>query len=229
MPIPHDYDPHGPSGTRHGFGPGKLKVEELLGPAELVEYEKFARQRGVTNEQRLEWLRQRGHRIGLGAVKRHSKVLNGLVHDLRQSARFAESLTRLAAEYGSDALPNLNLTRFEQIVMQKLCKDDEWHEAAGFDELGKVARVIETAIDARRELDAMRRDFERRKEVAAEEAAKASRRGGSGAEIAVRMCEILGISAPEPTSAHAPWPALPEPADTVAADEPPPPRAEDEQ
>ena len=204
MTLPRYYDPAGPSGVRHGFGPGKIKVEALLSPAELVEYEKFGRQPGVTNKDRVAWLRERGHRIGMGAVKRHAKVLNGLVSDLRQSARFAKSLTRLAEEYGTDVLPNLNLTRFEQIVMQKLCKDDQWHAEAGFEELGKVAKVIDMAIDSRRELDAMQADLERRRRAAAEEAARASRRGGSGAQIAARMCEILGIPAPPPASQPAP-------------------------
>ena len=200
MSLPKEYDESGPSGPRHGFGPGKLKVEQSLTPEELAEYEKFARQPGVTNAQCRQWLIERGHPIGEGAVKRHRRVLNGLVSDLRQCARFSGALVRLAAEHGSDVLPNLNLTRLEQVVMQKLCKDDEWHEKLSFDELGKVVKVIESAIDARRDVDTIRREFEGRQRDAAEEAAKAAERGESSQSIAKKLCEMFNVTPPQPST-----------------------------
>ena len=196
MNLPEKYDPDGPSGQCHGFGPGKLKVDEMLSGPDRAAYEKFLQTPGCTDEKACEWLRARGYKVGIHAVQNHRAVFNGIVSDIRQSARFVGTICRLAEEHGPDALPNLNLTRFEQIMMQKLCKDDEWHQKAGFDELGKVMKVIECAVDARRDVNAMRREFEELRR-AAERAADAAGRGASGQEVAREVCELLGVPVPE--------------------------------
>jgi hypothetical protein len=198
MNLPEKYDPDGPSGQCHGFGPGKLKLDVILSEPDRVEYEKFLRTPGCTNETARDWLRARGYKVGIHAVEKHRAVFNRIVSDLRESARFVGAICRLAEEHGPDALPNLNMTRFEQIMMQKLCKDDAWHQEMGFDELGKVMKVIESAVDARRDVNAMRRDFETLRREAADRVAGAAGRGASGQEVAREVCELLGVPVSQP-------------------------------
>lgn len=187
-------------GARLGgnFGPNHVrKVDALLSDEDRPAYETLLRAPDTTTASARAWLRARGYPVGLDAVARHRRDFAKVVKQLRETARFADALGSLARTHGTTVLSDVTLTRLQQLVMERLMRAGRRkggkRQAIDTKELGELSKIVKDAVGTRKNVEAMRSDFERSKRRAASAAGEVARAGGNGQAVADRVREILGI------------------------------------
>jgi hypothetical protein len=213
-------DPNGPGGKRGGYPKGKINA--ILSDQDRIEYEAMLSRPGVTHKQALQWLRNKGYRVGHVAVARHHREFMESLKQLRYAARFADALGQLSDKHGSAALSDVTLTRVQQLVMERLFSvsevrpaeqakeseesdkstDTESHKPKdtrseerrmSTAELAALSKIVEGAVGSRKHIEQMRREFQQTKQRTAEEADKVAQSGADGQAVVNRVREILGI------------------------------------
>jgi hypothetical protein len=170
-----------------------LKVDEVLKPEDREPYAAFCRAPGTTNRTAQQWLLARGYRVSYGAVHRHRRRTTRQIMEVRRSAELAVELGRIARAAGSAVIGDAALTRFEQVVMEQLCRTSLTKRLSPKD-LSDLGRSVGTAVTARSRMEELRREFDKQKRAALRAAERAAnKRGATPRDVALRMREILGV------------------------------------
>src|SRR4051794_21953785 len=202
----------------------RYKVEQVLSPEHLREYEALLRDPRMTVRKLNRWLTERGYRVGHGAVARHRRVFDADVQSVRKTAMLAEHFAAASRGGGVDVLCDATVARFQQVLMERLMRLDKADEPGAErsrdfspKEWLELAKTISTAVAARRSIETLRGEFEDRARRAAEVVEKArAKKKWDGVAIADKVRRILGVPLPgEPlpeapnTPAPAPSPFAP--------------------
>lgn len=211
----------------HGYRKtiSRLKVERVLSPEHLREYEVLMRDPRSTVRSLRQWILDRGYQVGHASVGRHRRRFDAEVQTVRRAAMFAERFAHASKEGGLAALADATVARFQQVFIGRLMKLDsdespdgantaafsprDWHD---------LAKAVESSVASRRSLEVLRQEFDERAGRAADAKGKATPRRLDGVALSDKVRRILGIPLPgEPLPAQA-APALPPPADDDGSD-----------
>ena len=197
----------------------RFKVEQVLSPEHLKEYQELLKDPRTTVKKAHAWLVERGYRVGYAAVGRHRRRFDEDVVSMRKTAMLAEHFAEASKAGGMSALSDATVARFQQVLLERLMRLDKAGEVGAENtrafssrdwlELGKT---VNTAVSARRVLETLRLEFEDRARKAAEAVAKAAPKDRlDGVALSDKVRRILGVPLPgEPT------PGLPVPAQRPA-------------
>lgn len=206
----------------HGYRKSitRLKIERILTPEHLREYEVLMRDRRSTVRTLRQWILDRGYQVGHASVGRHRRRFDAEVQTVRRAAMFAERFADASKEGGLAALADATVARFQQVFIARLMKLDsdespdgantaafsprDWHE---------LAKAVESSVASRRSLEVLRNEFDERARRAAEAKGKATPRRLDGAAVSDKVRRILGIPLPGEPLPTPPTPALPPPAE----------------
>ena len=218
----------------------RSKIERTLTPEHWAEYQKLLKDRRSTVDSLHAWLHERGYKVGRMTVGRHRRRFDADVESVRKTAMLAEQLAEASlggAAGGMGALADATLARFQQVLLENLLKLGREAEGDGgaaaprtfsTREMLELSKAVSETVSARRNLEALRREFDdraRRAADAVEHAAAARAAPGkrkstvvNGVEIANCVRRILGVPLPgEPVPDGPILPLLP-PADGAAPD-----------
>ena len=188
-------------GVRH------FKVDHLLSPQERADYLDFLRRPTTTIDSATAWLAEKGHVVDRGAVHRHRKHIMARTDEVRRSAEFARDFAELARGLpglaaGDDgattnpgrlagAFAEAAQTAFEQFFMQNVMEMKK--AGVGYDpkQWADLSRAVCGVVTARRQVEAMRVDFQARAREATAVVEKAV--GDNDKDVVERMKEILGV------------------------------------
>ena len=209
----------------------RFKVEQVLSPEHWAEYQRLLKDRRSTVRSLHDWLRERGYKVGHMAVARHRRRFDADVESVRRTAMLAEQLAEASCGSGTGAdsaaaLANATVARFQQVMLERLLaldKDPDPSVRTTRDfsprEWLELSRAVGESVSARRNLEALRREYEDRARRAAEEvekaAAKANAKGRpyDGVQLSNTVRRMFGVPLPgeplpPPPPAH---PGLPAP------------------
>jgi hypothetical protein len=196
----------------------RYKVEQVLSPEHLREYDKLLRDPRMTVRKLHKWLTDQGYRIGHGAVARHRRVFDVDVQQVRKTAMLAEHFAEASRGGGAvNVLCDATVARFQQVLMERLMRLDNADEPGAErsrdfspKEWLELAKTISTSVAARRSIETLRGEFEDRARRAAEAVAKAApKKRIDGVAIADKVRRILGVPLPgEPLPEVPKTPAL---------------------
>jgi hypothetical protein len=167
------------------------KVERLLTPEHLAEYQALLKDGRITLGEAHAWLKAHGYAIGRHAAGAHRRGFRQSVSRARESACAAEAITEVLTRKDPATMATALLTRAEQVLFEQFMRLDEQGEI-DLKRLTELCRSATGAVDARETLESIRRQFEAEKRKAIEEAKRAARRGDSGLDVAARVEAILG-------------------------------------
>jgi hypothetical protein len=198
----------------------RYKIEQILSPEHLREYEKLLRDPRMTVRKLHQWVLAHGYRVGHGAVARHRRRFDADVQAVRKTAMLAEHFADASRGGGLAVLSDATVARFQQVLLERLMRIDKADEPGAErsrdfspKEWLELARTISESVSARRSLDTLRAEFEDRARRAAEAVDKATaKRRWSGVEISDKVRRILGVPlpgepVPETTTVRSPFPA----------------------
>ena len=211
-PIPENVPPATPPpGGSAARGPGQgrgargerlvrhFKIDHRLTPEDRVQYDALLLDPRSTVDSLLKWLRDRGYRdVSRGGVQRHRKQFELDVKSIRRDARVAGQFAALArAQGGPTALADAGQFRCEQMFVERLFRMNKTDER-GSKEWLELGRAMSALLENRQQVEQQRADWERRAKQAVAELTNPQTRRQSGAAVARRMCEILGVPADDP-------------------------------
>jgi hypothetical protein len=186
----------------------RFKVERLLSPEHWAEYRELLKDRRSTVRSLHAWIIARGYKIGPAAVARHRRRFDGDFESVRRTALLAEQLAEAAAPagpLGAGALADATVARFQQMLLERLLKLDKEEHPGGIAttrdfntrEWLELSKTITETVNARRNLESLRAEYEKRhrQAVAAVEKAAAGSKSKvvNGVEIANCVRRILGV------------------------------------
>lgn len=179
----------------------KLKIEQLLPPAVLAEFEDLLRDNRSTTVSALRWLRDRGFGdISVKAVKRYRLRFDARMTDVRAAAELAMAYARAARRgRGVADFSEAALLRFQQLQMQRLFDLNKAAELSTR-EWTDVARAIGTVVGTQRQVDRLRRPLKAPGRPGRKPNGKSDARA-DGRAVADRVRQILGM--PPATDAEA--------------------------
>ena len=189
----------------HGYHKSvrRYKVEQILTPEHLKEYEAQLRDPRTTIRTLRQWLDERGYKVGHGAVGRHRREFDKNVQAVRRTAMLAEHFADASRGGGLAVLSDATVARFQQVLLERLMRLDnpdflDAETTADFSakQWLELARTIAESVAARRSLETLRGEFEdrSRKVVAAVEKARPRRIDGNALSDKVRR--MLGMPLP---------------------------------
>jgi hypothetical protein len=201
----------------------RYKVEQILSPEHLKDYEKLLRDPRMTVRKLHRWLIDQGYRIGHGAVARHRRRFDADVQAVRKTAMLAEHFAEASKGGGLAVLSDATVARFQQVLLERLMRIDKADEPGAErsrdfspKEWLELAKTVSESVSARRSLDTLRAEFEDRAKRAAEAVERVtSKRRWDGTAISDKVRRILGVPLPgEPvpglpvtTTVRSPFPA----------------------
>ena len=138
------------------------------------------------------FLAERGHRVGLWAIKRHRQKFRAEFRSVREAAQMAEAFCRVTGEHGRGAFLDAAQGNFEMRVMQNLLQMKQ-DETLGPEQWQAWGKALDHMAKNRRHVEELRVEFERRVKQAATECEKVAGSGATGRDVVARMREILGV------------------------------------
>jgi hypothetical protein len=198
--------------TPGDYGPGHLKVDNMLRPEHRDLYYAFLRKPGTTLRQALQLLRDLGYRVGPVAVGRHLRKFRDQLKAIRQSAEMSLACADLVRQVGPHRMSDAAVLRFETLLTEALFEQDRGGKL-GKPQWDMLGRALTTAVTNRSKVETIRLSDEAAKREAGRDG-NARRKRIDGVAIADKVRRILGVPLP-----GEPLPALPPPV------EPPPPPA----
>jgi hypothetical protein len=212
-PSPADRLPKRVERTPGDYGSGHLKVDNLLRDEDRNDYYALLRKPGTTVRAAWLWLRERGYKVGRGAVKHHKRKFGQKLDTIRNSAEMSLVCADLVRQVGTARMSDAAVLRFETLLTEALFDLREGQDLDG-DRWTTMGRALNHAVTNRAKVEALRA-------AAAEaEAASRSRRAGSrrtdGAALSDKVRRILGMPLP-----GEPIPGLPAPPAEEARSNPP--------
>ena len=189
-----------------GYGKSvtRFKVEQVLSPEHLKEYQALLKDARTTVKKAHAWLVARGYRVGYAAVGRHRRRYDEDVIAMRKTAMLAEHLADESKAGGLSALSDATVARFQQVLLERLMRldkadDPDAEQTRNFSSRDwlELGRTINAAVSARRSLETLRLEFDDRARKAAEAAPKGRL---DGVALSDKVRRILGVPLPgEPT------------------------------
>ena len=170
----------------------RYKVEQILSPEHWAEYQRLLKDRRSTVRSLHAWLQGRGYSIGHMAVARHRRRFDADVESVRRTAMLAEQLAEAAqgsggggpagaGALGASSLADATLARFQQVLLERLLdldKDPDPKARTTRDfsprEWLELSKAVAESVSAKRNLEALRREYEDRARKAAEAVEKAA-------------------------------------------------------
>jgi len=179
----------------------RYKVEQVLSPEHLKEYEKLLRDPRMTVRKLHQWVLARGYRIGHGAVARHRRRFDADVQAVRKTAMLAEHFAEASRGGGLAVLSDATVARFQQVLLERLMRIDKADEpdaerSRDFSpkEWLELAKTVSEAVAARRDLEQLRGEFEDRARKAIEVVEKSrQRKWVDGNALAEKLRKRLGM------------------------------------
>jgi hypothetical protein len=196
-----------------------FKVDELLPDEHKPAYEKLMRDPRTTVPMLQDFLRKLGIVVSRNAVASHRIHAHFEVKRVQEMSLMAKAFCELTREQGASTVAEASHAKFEMKLMEFLFKQ---HDAPvlSAEQLERMGKVTQRAVQTRVEVEAMHEDAERREreaERAAEEAntPQKSQRQRT-LDVVRRMDEIMGITRPDGYYEDQPGDegAQPEPADS---------------
>jgi hypothetical protein len=147
----------------------RFKVEQILSPQHLKEYQELLKDPRTTIKKAHAWLLERGYKIGYAAVGRHRRRFDEDVVAVRKTAMLAEHFSDASRGGGLSALSDATVARFQQVLLERLLRMDkvdepEAEKSSAFSsrEWLELAKTIETSVEALRHLETMRGQAQQR-------------------------------------------------------------------
>jgi hypothetical protein len=183
----------------------RFKVEQLLSPEHLKEYEALLRDPRMTTVKLHQWILDRGYQVGHAAVGRHRRVFAKEVQAVRRTAMLAEHFADASKGGGLTALSDATVARFQQVLLERLMRlDDAEHPEAERSrdfsprEWLELAKTVSESVSSRRCLEQLRAEFEARARQAAELVEKERPNWQlDGVKVADAVRRILGVPLPD--------------------------------
>ena len=185
----------------------RFKVEQILSPEDLKEYQALLKDPRTTVKKAHAWLTARGYRVGYAAVGRHRRRFDEDVVAVRKTAMLAEHFAEASRGGGMAALSDATVARFQQVLLDRLMKLDQADDpqsprSADFSpkEWLELARTIAASVATRRSLETLRAEYDDRVRKAAEAVEKAGRTRDwkqDGPKVADAVRRILGVPLPD--------------------------------
>jgi hypothetical protein len=205
----------------------RFKVEQVLSPEDLKEYQELLRDPRTTVRKAHAWVTARGYHIGYAAVGRHRRRFDEDVVAVRKTAMLAEHFADASRGGGMAALSDAMVARFQQVLLEQLMRLDKPDagapRAASFSsrEWLELARTVAASVATQRSLQMLRAEYEDRGRRAAEAVEKAAgkKKPLDGVAVANAVRRILGVPLPDE-----PLPPLPGPEPFGMTDQVPPGR-----
>jgi hypothetical protein len=182
----------------------RFKVERVLSPEHWAQYRELLKDRRSTVKSLHAWITARGYKIGPAAVARHRRRFDADVESVRRTALLAEQLAEAAAPagpLGAGALADATVARFQQMLLERLLKLDKPEQPEGVNttrefntrEWLELSKAITETVNARRNLESLRSEYDRRQREAVEAADRAARDGAGPGDVVERVKQILGV------------------------------------
>lgn len=175
----------------------KFKADELLSKMteeDRAAYDTLLHDPATTIDDRLEFFLSRGVHISRGAVWKHGRSFQEKLDGIRRSSEIARAFMAVAKEGGAAGLSEASLSRFQQLLMEKLmAMEDEGETDSG--ELMKLSIALQTAIKASGQIQEIKAEYEKRQKDALAAAEQAAKRGEGSEAVVSKVREILGIAA----------------------------------
>jgi hypothetical protein len=171
----------------------RLKVDLLLTPEDRVAYLALIHDVRNTSVAAERWLKEHGYTIGTNAVRNHFQQNRQLEDQIHFAAQTALAIGQICKAAGSAVMSEGMLTRFEQLVMEQLVRANKTNPLSTR-EMYELSRTVSEAVKSRKGLEEEHRTsdrFDRRKQRAAERAAKQQNRA-TPMDVAERIREVLG-------------------------------------
>lgn len=186
----------------HGYHKSvrRYKVEQILSPEHLKEYEALVRDPRMTIRKLHRWLLDRNYQIGHAAVGRHRRRFDKDVQAVRRTAMLAEHFSDASRGGGLAVLSDATVARFQQVLLERLMRIDsaehpDGEKSAAFSTRDwlDLARTINETVTSRRGLEVLRGEFEDRARKAAEAVAKTGPKHLDGKAMSIKVRRILGV------------------------------------
>jgi len=172
----------------------RFRIDNDLSPEHLDEFEVLAARKDMQIDDLWEWLDDHGYRIGRSSVHRWRRDFDAQLSSMRQSAELARAVTDLAKQGEIDGVSDAALMRLQQVLLEQTFKLDAEGEIDPLD-LARLSRALKTVVNAKQDVEQLKRDHEARSRAAIEELKRATSEGDDLAAVADRMGKILGVAA----------------------------------
>ena len=191
----------------HGYHKSvrRYKVEQILSPEHLKEYEAVMRDPRMTIRKLHRWMLDKGYQIGPAAVARHRRRFDKDVQAVRRTAMLAEYFSDASRGGGLAVLSDATVARFQQVLLERLMRIDsvehpDGEKSAAFSTRDwlELARTINETVTSRRSLEALRGEFEDRARKAAELVQRSAkgRKPFDGVAVANAVRRRFGVPLP---------------------------------
>jgi len=183
--------PHPVPRTPGDWGRGHLKVDNLLKEEDRDAYFALLRQPGTTCRKALHWLRERGYRVGPGAVKHHKRRFNEKLQQVKTSAEMSLVCAELVRQVGAHKMSDAAVLRFETLLTETLFKRSQG-ETLKREEWEMLGRALTTAVLNRSRVETVRMADEAAKREAGQDG-KSKRKWVDGNALAEKVRRRLGM------------------------------------
>lgn len=170
-----------------------FKIDDVLAEEHREMFRELLRQPAMTIDGLCEWLGAKGYRISRSAVGGYRQNFNKVLEDVRRSSEMAGAFVEMAKKSGGAELAGASLSRFQQLLMEKLMSLSSEEDGIDAGELMKLSIALKTAVGAQRGIEELRMEFAKKQKEAVAEAEKMARAGGSTTDVVSKVREILGI------------------------------------
>lgn len=170
-----------------------FKIDDVLEKDDLESFRALMRQPAMTIDGLCEWLGVKGYRISRSSVGGYRQNFNKVLEDVRRSSEMAGAFVQMAKNSGGAELAGASLSRFQQLLMEKLMSLSSEQDGVDAGELMKLSIALKTAVGAQQGIEELRLEFAKKQKEAVAEAEKMAKAGGSPVDVVSKVREILGI------------------------------------
>jgi hypothetical protein len=170
-----------------------LRVDKILGGSGPLrdEYERRLENPNTYIKHLQAWLAERGHHVNISAINTHRKRHIETFKKVRASAQEAAVLCDIVRKQGGSFVEAAQ-GHFEMKLMQTMSRMADDKELPA--EQAQVwCKTLAGAVAARRSLEELRAEYERRAAEAAKAGEAEVKKGATGKDVVARMREILGV------------------------------------
>lgn len=173
--------------------PRQFKVHEVITREDLSQLEDFAREPGRKVDQIYDWLQAHGYQVGRTAAY-------NWLRNFRENDRFTASgevaKAIMEASKGKDAvaISDAAVMKLAQVVFEGslTLQADEMLDTR---DVQRMTAALKNVITSKRHLEKLQEEMESKQKLAAAEAEKLAKSGGTATDVVAKVREILGIAA----------------------------------
>jgi hypothetical protein len=145
-----------------------FKIDDVLAEEDREAFRDLLRKPSSTIDGMCDWLAEHGYEISRTAVRNYRTNFNEVLEGVRRSSEMARDFVNIAKNAGGADLAGASLSRFQQLLMEKLMSlsnDDEDGEGGGgldAGELMKLSIALKTAVGAQQGIEELKADYQKR-------------------------------------------------------------------